>query len=226
MRKDPLRPSAPHFSWRRRSARLIASIWVAGAAVSACIIASAATPDVAADPAAISQAPIAIEDFELIDQDGKAFRFSQLTGRPVLVFFGYTHCPDVCPTTLTKFRLLADSEEGKTERTAFVMISIDGERDSPAVMKDYLAQISPRCMGLTGDPRAGRRIAAQFSAVFFKGLSDKPGGPYLVEHTSQVYLVDRRGRLRAGFSDASVDTLRRAIAAVEDETREKGLPRP
>ena len=99
------------------------------------------------------------------------------------------------------------------------MISVDGDRDSPAAMKAYLAQVSPRFMGLTGDPRTVRGIAAQFSAVFFKGLPAKPGGPYLVEHTSQIYLIDRHGRLRVTFFDASIDAMRRATTAVADETQ-------
>jgi protein SCO1/2 len=99
------------------------------------------------------------------------------------------------------------------------MISVDGDRDSPEAMKAYLAQVSPRSMGLTGDPRAVRAIAAQFSAVFFKGIPDRPGAPYLVQHTSQVYLIDRQGRLRASFSDASIDAMRRATIAIADETQ-------
>ncbi len=172
------------------------------------------------NPAATAQPPKSIEDFELVDQESKPFRFSQLRGRSALVFFGFTHCPDVCPSTLAKFRLLTDSADGKTDSTAFVMISVDGDRDTPAVLKDYLAQLAPRCIGLTGDPRAVRQIAAQFSAVFFKGLPDKPGGPYVVQHTSQIYLIDGHGRLRATFIDASVDTLRHAVSAIADETPE------
>jgi protein SCO1/2 len=172
------------------------------------------------NPASTAQSAKSIEDFELVDQEGKPFRFSQLRGRSALVFFGFTHCPDVCPSTLAKFRLLTDSAGDKIGNAACVMISVDGDRDSPGVLKDYLMQLSPRCIGLTGDPRAVRQIAAQFSAVFFKGLPDKPGGPYLVQHTSQIYLIDRRGRLRASFVDASVDTLRQAVSAIADEVPE------
>jgi protein SCO1 len=174
----------------------------------------------------MSQPPKPIDDFELTDQEGNPFRFSQLTGTPALVFFGFTRCPDVCPSTLAKLALLTDSADQRLRSTALVMISVDGDRDSPAAMKAYLAQVSPRFMGLTGDPRTVRGIAAQFSAVFFKGLPNKPGGPYLVQHTSQIYLIDRQGRLRATFFDASIDTMRRTTTAIADETQRHAAAAP
>jgi len=165
-----------------------------------------------------------IDDFELTDQDGMPFRFSQLRGKPALVFFGFTHCPDVCPATLAKLVLVTHAADPKADSATLVMISVDGDRDTPAAMKAYLAQLSPRCIGLTGDPHAVRQIAAQFPAVFFKGLPEKPGGPYAVEHTSQVYLIDRRGRLRATFLNESIDAMRRAIAAISNESYEAAAP--
>jgi protein SCO1 len=172
------------------------------------------------DRATDSQRYKTIEDFELSDQDGMPFRFRQLRGKPALVFFGFTHCPDVCPATLARLVVVTNAIDPKADSATIVMISVDGDRDTPAAMKAYLAQLSPRCIGLTGDPHAVRQIAAQFPAVFFKGLPEKPGGPYAVQHTSQVYLIDRRGRLRATFLDESIDAMRRAIAAVANENYE------
>ncbi len=162
----------------------------------------------------MAQPPLAIEDFELLDQEGQPFKFSRLKGKPVLIFFGFTHCPDICPTTLVKLRSLADSASQTIPDLAIVMISVDGDRDAPATMKTYLAQISPRFIGLTGDPRAVRVIAAQFPAVFFKGLPDHPGGAYAVEHTSQVYLIDRQGRLRVTFYDAPIETMEKVTQSI------------
>jgi protein SCO1 len=85
------------------------------------------------------------------------------------------------------------------------------------VMKKYLARLSPEFIGLTGPPKEVGRIAGQFSAVFFRGRAADASGNYLVEHTTQIYLLDRTGRLRATFFDASVDTLARATAAVAAE---------
>jgi protein SCO1/2 len=148
-----------------------------------------------------------IGDFELTNQDGRSVRFSSLKGAPALVFFGFTHCPDVCPTTLQKLKLLKQSGDGEFDQVAVVMISVDGDRDTPASLKDYLASFSGDFVGLTGDPRKIRDIAAQFPAVFFKGLPEDAAGNYRVQHTSQVYAVDRAGRVRAQFSDASVATM-------------------
>jgi protein SCO1/2 len=164
----------------------------------------------------IAQPPKPIDDFELVDQEGQPFKFSQLRNRPALVFFGFTHCPDVCPATLAKLRLLADSAAPQVPDVEIVMISVDGDRDSPATMKAYLAQVSPRFIGLTGDPRIVRGIAGQFPAVFFKGLADRPGGAYAIAHTSQVYLIDRQGRLRATFYDATIEAMEKVTRNIAE----------
>jgi len=162
----------------------------------------------------IAQSPQEMGDFELMDQDARPFKFSQLRGQTSLVFFGFTHCPDVCPTTLYSLKLSDESRDRALPRATVVLISVDGDRDSPAAMKSYLASFSPDFIGLTGDPRAVRDIAARFSAVFFKGLPQDKSGNYLVEHTSQIYLVDKAGRLRATFSGASAKTIVEVTRAV------------
>src|SRR5579862_1930857 len=214
MAGDRTAPTMQGSARRRFSAgTLVLALIAAQPAITAVPVAASS----AAERVALTQPPKAIDDFALTDQEGKVFRFSQLRGGPALVFFGFTSCPDVCPSTLAKLALLTNSADQRVRGTALVMISIDGARDTPAVMKAYLAQVSPRCLGLTGDPLAVRRIGAQFSAVFFKGLPATPGGPYTVQHTSQIYLVDGQGRLRASFFDASVDAMARTTAAIADE---------
>ncbi len=104
------------------------------------------------------------------------------------------------------------------------MISVDGDRDTPAVMKAYLAPLSPDFIGLTGDTRSVRKIAANFSAVFFKGLPADNSGQYLVDHTSQVYLVDTQGRLRATFFDASVEQMLQSTQDVAATNRAAAEP--
>jgi protein SCO1/2 len=156
----------------------------------------------------IATTPLEIEDFTLTDQEGQAFHFNSLRGRTALVFFGFTHCPSICPAAMFKLKLLSDSlREGGGPLPAVVMISVDGDRDTPAVMKAYLEPLSDRFIGLTGDPKAVRKIAAGFSAVFFKGLPADNSGNYLVEHTSQIYLIDDQGRLHATFLEASVEAM-------------------
>ncbi len=158
--------------------------------------------------------PKPITDFELTDQNGRPFRLSQLQGRPVLVFFGFTNCPLACPTAMAQLLAVAGGPDPAAREARVVMISTDGERDTPAVMKQYLSRLSPDFIGLTGPPKEVGKIAAQFSAVFFRGRAADQSGNYLVEHTTQIYLLDRAGRLRATFFDAPVDTLMRVTAAV------------
>jgi protein SCO1/2 len=150
--------------------------------------------------------PAPIEDFTLTDQDGKARAFSSLRGEPVLVFFGFTHCPSICPTTLARLRALHAARAGALKEARIVLISVDGARDTPERLKTYLAALSPDFIGLTGDPRAISKIAARFAAVFFKEPAAKDGS-YNVMHSTQVFALDRAGRLRATFADASVEDM-------------------
>jgi protein SCO1/2 len=154
----------------------------------------------------VNPAPAPIEDFTLTDQAGKPRAFSSLRGEPALVFFGFTHCPNVCPTTLARLKSLHAARGGALRDARIVLISVDGERDTPARMKSYLAPLSPDFIGLTGEPKATARIAAQFAAVFFKEPAAKDGG-YNVMHSTQVFAVDKAGRLRAAFGDASIEDM-------------------
>ena len=155
----------------------------------------------------IASPPVGIKDFELTNHDGRPFRFSDLQGHSALVFFGFTNCPNVCPPTLQLMRQVKRSLQEEDLRIEGVLVSVDGERDTPAAMKAFLAPFDPEFIGLTGDPRVVRDISAAFSAVFFKGMPTDSAGGYNVEHTSQVYLVDGSGRLRATFYNAPVSDM-------------------
>ena len=122
----------------------------------------------APDRVTVMAAPKPVSDFRLTDQNGRPRTLASLRGEPTLIFFGFTHCPDVCPAALTKLKLLHESDGGTLRAVRIVLISVDGERDSPAVMKKYLASFSLDFIGLTGNPRAVADIAARFSAVAFK----------------------------------------------------------
>ncbi len=149
-------------------------------------------------------APKPITDFELTAQNGKPLRLSTLRGRPALVFFGFAHCPDVCPLALQKLAALEKSASKEMKGVRVVMISIDGDRDTPEAMRDYLRSFSPDFLGLTGPVTEVRDIASRFSATFFKD-PPRSDGTYGVEHTARVFALDRKGRLRAELYDASVD---------------------
>jgi len=160
----------------------------------------------ALDRVYVSPAPAAVADFTLTDQSGKPRSFSSLKGQPALVFFGFTYCPNVCPTTLGRLKLLHEARGGALKDARVVLVSVDGERDTPARLESWLAPLSPDFIGLTGDPKATATIAARFAAVFFK---EPPGkdGTYNVMHSTQVFAVDKAGRLRATFADASIEDM-------------------
>jgi protein SCO1/2 len=111
-----------------------------------------------------------------------------------------------------EMKLVSDALEKSGQKApAVVLVSVDGERDTPEVMKQYLAAFPESFIGLTGDPKSVRKIAAEFKAVFFKGLPYDNAGNYQVEHTSLIYLVDPEGRLRASFLDAPVESMASSI---------------
>jgi len=136
--------------------------------------------------------------FQLIDQDGKPISDKDFKGKPFLVFFGYTHCPDVCPATLFEVSEVLRALGPDAERTGALFITVDPERDTPAAMKDYVASFDGHVRGATGDEAA---IAAAEKAyrVYAKKV---PGehGDYSMDHTALVYLMDKRGRFVAPFS--------------------------
>jgi protein SCO1 len=160
----------------------------------------------ALDRVYVNPSPAPIADFTLTDHRGKPRPFSSLRGVPVLVFFGFTHCPNVCPDALSRLKALHEWRDGALKSARVVLISVDGERDTPATLKAYLAPLSPDFVGLTGDPKETAKIAAGFSAVFFKEPPGKDGG-YNVMHSSQVFVVDKAGRLRASFVNASIEDM-------------------
>jgi protein SCO1/2 len=163
--------------------------------------------------------PKAVADFELVDQDGKPFRLHQLRGQPALVFFGFTNCRSVCPTTLQVLRQAHRDLGGLRAAPAVVLISVDGDRDTPQAMKSYLEPFGKGFIGLTGSPKLVRDIAARFSAVFFKGAPSDNSGNYDVEHTSQVYLVDRSGNITATFYGAPADEIVAVVRQQADSKR-------
>jgi protein SCO1/2 len=132
---------------------------------------------------------------ELTDQDGQPFALTSLRGRPVLAFFGYTHCPDVCPATVGIVNEVLASV-GPGPRVVFT--SIDPERDDVAAMKSYLRYLPKAYSGLSGTPAQVRAAADAWGVRYAKVETGSPTG-YTMAHTADVYLVDAEGRLRAHF---------------------------
>ncbi len=136
--------------------------------------------------------------FQLTDQTGQTVTEKSLAGRPTLIFFGFTHCPDVCPTALFEISEVLRSMGRDGDRVNAFFVSVDPERDTPAAMKEYLSSFDSRLKGLTGDTAA---VAQAISAyrVYAKKVPLKDGD-YTMDHTAMVYLMDRDGRFVAPFN--------------------------
>ena len=154
-------------------------------------------------------------DFTLTDQNGQPFSLASQKGKAVLIFFGYTMCPDACPTTLSKLSsAYARLSEADRSRVKAVYITIDPARDTPAVMKDHLTYFGIDAVGLTGSAEDTSRVAAQFGAHFEKSSETTAAG-YLMSHTVSVFGLDTQGRTRLLIDyEASVDQVVQDIRAL------------
>lgn len=132
--------------------------------------------------------------FELTDVDGNPFQLRDLDDQVVIVFFGYTSCPDVCPVTLTDFMRIR-SQLGKNEdKVSFVFITVDPERDTPDRMKRYLTNFDSEIIGLTGQPEDLAQVWASYG-VYQEKSSQSSEENYLVDHSSRIYIIDQDGNL-------------------------------
>ncbi|MCS6906900.1 MAG: SCO family protein [Anaerolineales bacterium] len=133
--------------------------------------------------------PLPIADFELIDQNGETFRFSTLRGKLVLLFFGYTYCPDICPITLAEFKQVKENLAQEAEKVRFVFVTVDPQRDSAEVLKRHLQNFDPQFIGLTGSEEDLSKVWKQFGA--YRAIRQVEGSTnYLVDHTVRIYVVD------------------------------------
>lgn len=143
-------------------------------------------------------APAAIGGpFQLVDQTGTTVTEQNLKGKPTLIFFGFTHCPDVCPTALFEMSEVLRTMGKDGDRINAYFVSVDPERDTVAKMKDYLSSFDPRLKGLTGDPAAVEKIVSGYR-VYAKKVPLKDGD-YTMDHTALIYLMDRDGKFVRPF---------------------------
>jgi protein SCO1/2 len=136
--------------------------------------------------------------FQLTDQHGKAVTDKNLKGKPTLIFFGYTHCPDVCPTSLFEISEVLRAMGKDADKVNAVFISVDPERDTTATMKDYLSSFDPHLEGLSGDPAETAKVITSYR-VYAKKVPTKDGD-YTMDHTALIYLMDRDGRFVSPFN--------------------------
>lgn len=156
-------------------------------------------------------------DFSLSGADGR-WSLSDERGRVVLLFFGYTTCPDVCPTTLATMAS-AFKQLSETERAAVrgIFVSVDPDRDSAAQTHDYAQRFDARIIGLTGSHEELQRITRQYGALYMRSQTETAAG-YLVDHSASTYVIGPDGRLleRLGYADSAGD-LARKLRSIIDE---------
>jgi len=144
-------------------------------------------------------------DFEMDSTLGKTVSLKDFEGKLLLIYFGYTSCPDVCPTTLTVIKQAVQKLDPKNELIQVLFISVDPERDSLEKMKTYLEFFNPGFVGLHAPFEEVQQVAKKFGSFFMKDEVNKSAIGYLVTHTGYVYLMDRKARIRKMFS-SKVDT--------------------
>lgn len=145
------------------------------------------------DGSTVIDPPREMPDFTLTDQGGDPLSLSDLRGKPVLLAFGYTNCPDVCPLTLNEFRNIKEDLGDQGDDVTFMFVSVDGQRDTPDMLKRYFAVRGiDDFVGLTGEEADLRRIGVSYGLYFEYGEPDE-NGYYLVDHTASSFLLDANG---------------------------------
>lgn len=147
----------------------------------------------------VLQSPERVPDFRLMTSTGEPMSLSDFRGKHVLIYFGYTFCPDVCPTTLQDLRVAMQTLGDKADDVQVIMVSVDPARDSAEQLAKYLAAFDPRFIGMTGDWAVIERAASQFG-VFFEAHQGSAATGYLVDHSSIVTLIDPEGHTREVFA--------------------------
>ena len=154
--------------------------------------------------------------FTLVDDTGAQVTDAALKGRPTVMYFGYTFCPEICPTTLTELAQWMQLLGPDADKLNYVFVTVDPERDTPKVMHDYVSAFDPRIRGFTGTPDQIAKVASEYR-VYYKRVPTSDGG-YVIDHTAGLYLMDPKVRF-FGFvpyqekTDAAVAKLRKLAAA-------------
>lgn len=135
------------------------------------------------------------KDFALTDQNGKARSLADFKGKAVVIFFGYTQCPDVCPTTMTEMAQVMKQLGDLANQVQVLFVTVDPERDTQALLAAYVPNFDVRFLGLYGDQAATEKVAKEFK-VFYQKVPGKTATSYSVDHTAGSYVYDKEGRIR------------------------------
>ena len=196
--------ATPHPHPRLRQFRIFLWVLVVIAAIGATVLFVFAPP----------RGPGAGAAFSVVDQTGAPLDQSMLTGHPSLMFFGYTHCPDVCPTTMADISLWLEDLGPEADELKAYFVSVDPERDTPAVLGDYVSWLNGRVTGVTGEPAEIEKLAKAWG-VFHEKAGE--GDDYLVNHTASVFLVNEDGGFEGTIAygenrEIAVGKIRKLIA--------------
>ncbi len=153
--------------------------------------------------------------FELVDQTGKTVTEKDLMGKPTAMFFGFTHCPDVCPTTLYEMTTWLEQLGADADKLNVAFVSVDPERDTPELMADYISAFDPRISALTGTPEQVEKIAKAYKV--YRRKVEQEDGEYTMDHTATIYLMDADGQFTGTIAygeaeDIVMTKLKRLVA--------------
>ena len=188
-----------------RSWLLAALVLILGGLLAACAVPGASPVDQPGNTAGERvgtrlEPPKELDDFTLTSDTGAPLSLHDLRGRPALLFFGYTNCPDICPTTMFEWKKIKGQLGADAGKVAFVFVSVDGDRDTPEVVRQYVHGFDPDFIGLTGDEASIQRVAKDFG-VYFNHHGDAASDPkHLIDHGSYSFLLNHDGKLHTVYS--------------------------
>ena len=142
--------------------------------------------------------PVPAADFELTDQNGQKFRLSDQDGEIILLFFGYSNCPDVCPLTMSEYKQMKEMLGEQADQVRFVFVTVDPERDTQARLSEYVNAFDPEIIGLTGSRTELEPVWKSYGVYQAKQETGSAAG-YTVDHTSRTYLIDQDGNWRLTY---------------------------
>ena len=158
-------------------------------------------------------------DFELTGHDGQPFALQSLRGKVVLIFFGYSSCPDACPTTLSKLSSVARRLGDDRSKIQALYVSVDPDRDTPPVLKADMENFSIGALGLTGKKDDIDKVVKQYAAAYEIVPTPESAAKYTISHTTSVYALDTQGRVRKTFAyEATVDEVVTGIREILAQT--------
>jgi len=163
-------------------------------------------------------------EFQLTDQDGNPFSLQAARGRMVIMFFGFTHCPNVCPTTLARVSAIVHGlPEAMQRKTQVLFITLDPERDSPQVLKGYVPFFDPKFIGLTGSPEEIARVAKAYGVTYERAMqtSQVAANNYTINHSTYTYVIDPAGNFALIYDDKDLlngDAVTRDLEHLMNET--------